>query len=155
MGQKNKKAPVNSNQSLELVSNYVAAIQDGDGEKMGSMRSLEFVLDLVAGDAFDDSQRTESEAKQFWPAWFKAFPDMDYQVTRTIVTETVVVTEWRFMGTNAGKLYADIFGKEVDATQKSIRFRGVSIYEINENLVTRETLYMDLATLWVELGVSE
>jgi len=155
MGQKNKKAPVNSNQSLELVSNYVSAIQDRDGDKMGSMRSLEFVLDLVAGDAFDDSQRTESEAKQFWPAWFKAFPDMDYQVTRTIVTETVVVTEWRFMGTNAGKLDADIFGKEVDATQKTIRFRGVSIYEIINNLVTRETLYMDLATLWVELGVSE
>ena len=50
MGQKNKKAPVNSNQSLELVSNYVSAIQDRDGDKMGSMRSLEFVLDLVAGD---------------------------------------------------------------------------------------------------------
>ena len=155
MRQKNEPGPTNTNQSLDLISSYVAAIQGRDDGKMGRMRSAEFVLDLVAGDAFDDSQRTESEARQFWPAWFSAFSEMDYQVTRTIVTETVVVTEWRFMGTNSGTLDSDIFGKEVPATRKTVQFRGVSIYEIKDGLITRETLYMDLATLWVELGVRE
>ena len=122
---------------------------------MGSMRTTEFILDLVAGDAFDDSRRTASEAQEFWPAWFSAFSEFDYQVTRTIVADTVVVTEWRFIGTNTGKLGSNIFGKEVDPTQKTIQFRGVTVYEIHDQFITSETLYLDLATLWVELGVSE
>ncbi len=32
-------------------------------------------------------------------------------------------------------------------------FRGVSIYDIGDGLIQRETSYMDLATIMVELGV--
>ncbi len=155
MKSEDKQSQTDINQSLDLISRYVSAIQDQDGEKMRNLKSPDFVLDLVAGDAFDESQRTESEAREFWPAWFSAFSEYDYQVTRTIATESVVVTEWQFIGTNTGKLISENFGKEVEPTQKTIQFRGVSIYEMDQNLINRETVYLDLATLWVELGVGE
>ena len=139
--------------SLELIARYVSAIQDHDTGRMNELRSSDFVLDLVAGDAFDDNTLSETETKRFWLAWFSSFSEYDYQVTRTIAAESVVVTEWCFTGTQTGRLESDIFGREVDPTGKTIRFRGVSIYEIEGNLITGESLYMDLATLWVELGV--
>ena len=36
---------------------------------------------------------------------------------------------------------------------KTVRLRGISVYDIGEGLVRRETAYIDLATLMVELGV--
>jgi len=139
--------------SLNLISQYVLAIQNQNSVKMNELRSSNFVLDLVAGDAFDDNTLTETETKRFWLTWFSAFSEYDYLVTRTIAADTVVVTEWCFTGTNTGKLESSIFGREFDPTNKTIQFRGVSIYEIEDNLITKESLYMDLATLWVELGV--
>ncbi|MCP4755801.1 MAG: ester cyclase [Proteobacteria bacterium] len=149
----NDRKSLKNTKTLLLISQYVSAIQNRDGERMKGMRSPEFGLDLVAGDAFNDNALTEAEARRFWPTWFSAFSESDYQVTRTISAETVVVTEWQFTGTNTGKLESAIFGREVEATHKTIRFRGVSVYDVEDEFIVRETLYMDLATLWVELGV--
>ena len=42
----------------------------------------------------------------------------------------------------------------MDATGKTIRLRGVSVFDLHQGLIQRETLYLDLATLFVELGVT-
>ena len=153
METKGKQLQNNTQLSLALISRYVSAMQKHDSGQMNELRSTDFVLDLVPGDAFDDNTKTETETKQFWPTWFSAFSEYDYQVTRTIAADTVVVTEWRFTGINTSRLDSSIFGRAVDPTNKTIQFRGVSIYEIEDNLITSESLYMDLATLWVELGI--
>ena len=153
METKGKQLQNNTQLSLALISRYVSAMQKHDSGQMNELRSTDFVLDLVPGDAFDDNTKTETETKRFWPTWFSAFSEYDYQVTRTIAADTVVVTEWRFTGINTSRLDSSIFGREVDPTNKTIQFRGVSIYEIEDNLITSESLYMDLATLWVELGI--
>ena len=153
MGTRGKQLKNNTQLSLDLISRYVSAIQNHDSGQMNELRSTDFVLDLVPGDAFDDNTRTETETKRFWPAWFSAFSEYDYHVTRTVAADTVVVTEWCFTGTNTSRLDSSIFGRAVDPTNKTIQFRGVSIYEIDDNLITSESLYMDLATLWVELGI--
>jgi hypothetical protein len=78
---------------------------------------------------------------------------MDYQVTRTIAAKDVVVTQWTFTGSHAGPLGPPILEKTVEPTGRTIRFRGVSIYDIGSGLIQRETVYLDFATLLVELGV--
>ena len=78
---------------------------------------------------------------------------MDFEVTRTIAAEKVVVTQWVFTGTNSGPLESPIFESRREPTDRTIRFRGVSIYDVRGGLIQRETTYMDLATLMVELGV--
>jgi hypothetical protein len=42
----------------------------------------------------------------------------------------------------------------VEPTGKTIRLRGVSVYDIQDELISKETMYIDFATLWVELGVT-
>jgi predicted ester cyclase len=121
---------------------------------MDAFRAGNYVLDLVQQDAFEQGALSHEETRAFWPSWFASFPEMDYQVTRTVAAETVVVTQWVFIGTNSGRLTAPVFGSDMEPTGRTIRFRGVSIYDVQEGLIQRETLYMDLATLFVELGLT-
>jgi len=80
---------------------------------------------------------------------------MDYEVTRTIAAESVVVIQWTFTGTHDRPLGAPVFDPPLEPTNRTIRLRGVSIYDIKDLLINRETMYIDLATLWVELGIRE
>ena len=139
--------------ALEVTSRYVAALAARDFEGMNALRGPEFALDFVYGDASESGPLSSEETKQFWPAWLTAFPEMDYEVTRTIAAEDVVVTQWIFTGTHAEQLGPPIFDQAVAPTGRTIMFRGVTIYDIDDDLIQRETTYMDLATIMVELGV--
>jgi predicted ester cyclase len=75
-------------------------------------------------------------------------------VTRTIVANPLVVTEWIFTGTQAGLLGPPIFENNVPPTGKTIRFRGVSIYELNLGQIKCLQMYLDMATVLVELGTT-
>jgi hypothetical protein len=61
--------------------------------------------------------------------------------------------QWVFTGTISQTLGPSIFDPPVPPSGRTIMIRGVSIYDISEGLIKRETTYMDLATLMVELGV--
>lgn len=139
--------------SLEVASNYVAALAAGDTDRMNVLRTPDFELDFVYSDASESGPLSSEETKEFWPSWLVGFPEMDYEVTRTIAAEEVVVMQWVFTGTHSQPLGPPIFEPPVPPSGRTIMIRGVSIYDINENLIKRETTYMDLATLMVELGV--
>ena len=139
--------------SLEVTAQYVAALAVGDTEQMNALRSGDFELDFVYGDAFASEPLTSEETKQFWPTWLVGFTEMDYEVTRTIAADEVVVTQWVFTGTHNKLLGPPIFDPPVEPTGRTIMFRGVSIYDVSGGLIKRETAYIDLATIMVELGV--
>lgn len=144
---------LDSSPALQVVSEYVTALTLGDVQGVKSLRTKDFELDFVNADAFGDTPVSDETAQEFWPCWFAAFPEMDYQVTRTIAAETVVVTQWVFTGTHAGALGPPIFERMVEPTGRTIRFRGVSFYDISSGLLQKETVYIDFATVLVELGV--
>jgi steroid delta-isomerase-like uncharacterized protein len=140
--------------SLETVERYVAALNERQSAAMVPLRTADFVLDFVHGDAFEDGPLSAEETAAFWPAWFAAFPEMDYEVTRTIASPSIVVTQWVFTGTQTHSLGPPVFDTPHPPTNRTIRFRGVSVYDLDESSrIQRETTYMDLATLMVELGV--
>ena len=140
--------------SLQVIGDYLSALAAADSGARDACRATDYVLDLVQGDAFDQDALTHEETRAFWPSWFASFPEMDHQVTRTIAAETVVVSQWMFTGTNSGRLPPPVFGQDMAPTSKTIRIRGVSVYDLHEGLIQREALYLDLATLFVELGVT-
>ena len=139
--------------SLEVTAQYVAALAGGDTERMNTLRSGDFELDFVYGDAFASEPLSSEETKQFWPTWLVGFTEMDYEVTRTIAADEVVVTQWVFTGTHNKPLGPPIFDPPVEPTGRTIMVRGVSIYDVSGGLIKRETAYIDLATIMVELGV--
>ena len=138
---------------IEVVSQYVAALAAGDTEHMNKLRTPDFELDFVYGDASESGPLSSEETKEFWPSWLVGFPEKDYEVTRTIAAEDVIVTQWVFTGTHSESLGPPIFEPPVPASGRTVMFRGVSIYDISEGLIRRETAYVDLATIMVELGV--
>ncbi len=139
--------------AFDVVAEYSAALAARDSERMNALHSPDFVLDWVYGDAFEEHPQSAEEATKFWPSWFAGFPEMDYEITRTIAGEDVVVTEWVFTATNSGPLNPPVFEKPTEATGRTIRIRGASVYDVSDGLIQRETTYMDLASLMVELGV--
>jgi predicted ester cyclase len=140
--------------SLALITQYVSALRERDESTMQSLRSPEFVLDWVHSDAFANNPLTLEVANQFWSVWFSAFSEMDYEITRTIAAENVIITQWVFTGTQTGPLGVPVFDTPIDPTGKTICLRGISVYDIQGKLIDKETMYIDLATLWVELGVT-
>ena len=121
-------------------------------DAMRSLHAEDYVVDWVYGDAFENPPVSAAGSAGFFPAWFSAFGEADYEVTRTIAAEGVVVTEWIFTGTHTGPLGPPVFGERLEPTGRTIRLRGVTVYDVVEGLIQRETIYMDLATLMVELG---
>jgi len=149
-----KDSPELSPVSLTIIDRYSAAIAEGDSDRMDSLRAEDFILDFIPRDAFASNPLDNQETLTFWPAWFRAFTEMDYQVIRTIAGQQVVVTQWIFLGTHSAVLDHPVFDQRIEATGKTIRLRGASIYDIFEEKIQRETTYMDLSTLYVELGVT-
>ncbi len=139
--------------ALAAATAYVAALKTQDAETMQSLRAPGFIMDHVHGDAYDNQPLGAEATNRFWPAWFDAFPEMDFQVTRTIAAEQVVVVEWTFIGKHEHPLNPPVFNPAIPPTGRIIRIRGVSVFDILSGFLTRETTYMDLATLFVELGV--
>jgi steroid delta-isomerase-like uncharacterized protein len=139
--------------ALQVTSQYVAALAARDSVAMHELRAPGFVLDFVHADASAAEPLSAEDTRQFWSAWFVAFPKLDYEVTRTIAAETVVVTQWTFTGTNDGPYAPPVLDRQTEALGKTIRLRGVSFYDISAGLIQRETAYIDFATLMVELGV--
>ena len=145
----------NKSVSLQTVADYVAALAAGDHRRMDDLRAAYFVLDFVHGDAFEDGPLNAEETAAFWPAWFAAFPEMDYEVTRTVAAPSVAVTQWVFTGTQTETLGSPVLEPALPPSGRTIRFRGVTVYDVAANgKIQRETTYMDLATLMVELGVT-
>jgi len=139
--------------ALDVVSKYVVALNSRDSDGMNGLRAEDFVLDFVHGDAFENRPMSAQDTQMFWPIWFDAFPEFDLEVTRTVAAAEVVVTQWIFTGNNTGPLDPPIFEKRVEPTGRTVRLRGVSVYDVIDGRIVRETLYLDLVTLMVELGV--
>jgi predicted ester cyclase len=141
--------------ALDCVSVYSAALATADTKSMEELRATNYVLDWVHGDAFEDPPLTSEEAARFWPSWLAGFPVMDYEITRTIAGETVVVVQWIFTGTHSARIEPPIFNQSLEPSGRTIRFRGISVFDVADGLIQKETAYIDLATLFVELGMDE
>jgi steroid delta-isomerase-like uncharacterized protein len=138
--------------ALDVVSQLMAAMAVRDTDTMESLHAEDYVVDWVYGDAFEDPPTSAEKSAAFWSAWFIGFEDVDYEVKRTIAADEVVVTEWVFTGTHTGPLGPPVFEEQLEPTGRTIQFRGVTVYDVHGGLIQRETIYMDLATLLVELG---
>ena len=139
--------------TLDLTEQYVTALTQGDVSAMQALWSDDFVLDWVHGDAFEDTLSSREDMAQFWPAWLAGFPEYDFEITRSILSETVSVVQWIFSGTHQRPIPPPVFAEPLPPTNRTIRLRGVSFYDITAGKISKETTYLDLATLYVELGV--
>jgi steroid delta-isomerase-like uncharacterized protein len=138
--------------ALETVSAYLAALVSGHHEKAAALRAEGYALDYVHADAFREPPAPAEQVEEFWAVWFSAFSEFDFQAKRTLAAEDVVAVEWIFLGTHTAPLGPPAFTPPAEPTGRTIRIRGASFYDVRGGKIQRETLYLDMATLMVELG---
>ena len=140
--------------AFTIAAQYTAAIAAQNEERMQVLRAGSYKLDAVYLDAYGVAPLAEPEGKGTYRSLFSAFPDGDLAVTRTIAGAEVVVQEWTFSGTHTRRTERGAFRGHMheQPTGREVRLRGVSIYDILRGLIQRETIYIDNATLLVELG---
>ena len=151
----NRLIPVpKAQKALDLVNAYLKAMNEGDTQSMGVKLAADFKLDFVYGDASGDKPLSREETLHFWKTWFEAFPQGYFEATRTIVAENVVTIQWTYTGTHENPLKEPLSTPPLAPTGKTISIRSVSFYDIRDNLIQTDTTYLDLATVFVELGVT-
>lgn len=139
--------------SIDVVTDYLNAAAAGDAAAMARLCSDEFVFDVVHRDASGRDPFNAEGALRFWQNWFAAFSSFDWEIVRAIDADDIVVVEWTFVGKQDGPL-AGLFRFPAAISNKVVRFRGASFFECRDGRIAQLTLYLDLATLMVELGIS-
>jgi steroid delta-isomerase-like uncharacterized protein len=78
---------------------------------------------------------------------WKAFPDLHFTVTNTVVQGCQVVAVWQAEGTHQGPIM------NIPPTGRKVRVRGVSIIEVKDGLIVRGQYIWDLAGMLRHMGL--
>jgi steroid delta-isomerase-like uncharacterized protein len=93
--------------------------------------------------------RGPGEVRTFFDGLFKAAPDMDVIVDRSVREKDTVVVQWRMTGTfTGGPLFNGI-----QATGAPLQMRGCDVFEVRDGKVVRNTAYQDGIELARSLGL--
>ena len=80
--------------------------------------------------------------------FYDAFPDLRIEIRDVFESGHYVTAEYDLLGTMRGEFLGH------PPTGKAFRIKAVSVYEHNGTLFTKETVYYDSASLFVQIGVS-
>jgi steroid delta-isomerase-like uncharacterized protein len=104
----------------------------------------EGIQDWVALGVF----RGHAEIRPLFEEIFAAMPDFEIVVENVTADDERCVIQWRSRGTHDG---AALFG--IDPTGRVGELRGVDVMEVEDGLITRNTVYYDGAALARSVGM--
>ena len=122
---------------------FEKAWNSGDFEKAYSYFAEHYVFESVAS---GESTKGKAALKAFMGGLLQAFPDLKFEGKNIFVSGNKVAAEYVMSGTQK-KEY-----RGMPATGKSFAVRCCSIFEFEGGLFTRETVYLDAATMMRQLG---
>jgi steroid delta-isomerase-like uncharacterized protein len=79
--------------------------------------------------------------------YWKAFPDLRFTVTNTVVEVSRVAMVWQAKGTHQGSIM------NIPPTGRRVEVRGVSIIEVKDGLVVHGQYIWDLAGMLRHMGL--
>ncbi|HET6838078.1 MAG TPA: ester cyclase [Gemmatimonadales bacterium] len=85
---------------------------------------------------------------QFAEGLFKAFPDLEFEITSNVETAAGVVLEWIMTGTNTGSLRGLL-----PPTGKKIALPGVDVIRVSDGRIGTLRGYFDRQTMMEQLGL--
>jgi len=99
-------------------------------------------------DAFPTPVRGTEGVRQAIAMYFKAFPDLHFEVEQIITSGDYVVGRWRATGTHKGEFNG------IEPTNRSVNARGCTVSEIKNGRFVKSATYSDQLALLQQLGVS-
>jgi steroid delta-isomerase-like uncharacterized protein len=129
----------------DVVTSYFGALARHDTRAAVEYLDPEVVDEITSVGVL----RGREEVRQFFDGLFKAVPDLEMIVERTIRERETVAVQWRAQGTfSGGPLFNGI-----QATGAQVRMRGCDVFEVRDELIVRNTAFQDGLELSRSLGM--
>lgn len=87
------------------------------------------------------------QIRGFYHDLFTAFPDLAPRLVHRYEDGATVIDELVFAGTHAGPFMG------IPATDRHVEVAASVIYNVRDDLLTREAAYWDVATMLIQMGV--
>lgn len=137
-----------SDHNLKIVNASFEALNAHDLDKWSALQADSFMTETTAAPA----PLNKAQARAMQQNFLTAFPDLRFDMKRTIVQDDHVVVHWTATGTNSGPMQTPS-GKTVPATNKKGTVAGSSTLQIKDGKITRAWAFWDSASLMTQLGL--
>lgn len=129
---------------LEVVEHYMAAWNQHDAHKAASFLTSDVTLyDAAVGTPVKGRVAAEKHVIQ---AFIDGVPDLQWKMTsKPIFNHDTIAFQWQFSGTNTGSWSGHA------ATNKPIKFEGVSFIRVEHGKIIYQGDYYDSASLSQQL----
>ena len=127
-----------------IEKEVIAALNAHDIERYVKCLANSYVWE---SDAFPNPVRGLEAVRQVIAAYFKAFPDMHFEVDQIIASSDCVVARWRCTATHRGEFNG------IAPTNRQVKVRGCTVSEIKNGQLIKSAGYSDQLALMQQLGV--
>jgi steroid delta-isomerase-like uncharacterized protein len=121
--------------STSITQAYGDAWSSGDAAEVGALYTEDAVRDDVPTGTISDGR---AAIEQLAEALFASDDDVRLEVTDGFAGETWAVVEWTFSGVHP-------------ATGREVTFRGTSVLELKDGLISEERDYYDLPDMMAQI----
>jgi steroid delta-isomerase-like uncharacterized protein len=129
----------------EVVASYFQALNRRDAAAAAEYLAPDVVEEITGVGVL----RGRDEVRTFFDGLFKAAPDMEVLVDRTVSEGDTDVVQWRMNGTFTG---GPLFNG-VQATGGRLQLRGCDVIDVRDGKIVRNTAYQDGIELARALGM--
>jgi steroid delta-isomerase-like uncharacterized protein len=127
----------------QLVNDFWAAWNSHDWEKA----SLFYTDDCVMEDLPSKISHGKPEIEAYYKYLLVGYPDLHFESKNSFGIKNQIASEWIMSGTHTGNT------ARFKATGKKFSVRGMSILEVENGKIIRETDYWDMNSLLQQLGL--
>ena len=128
-----------------IVEEAIAALNAHDLDRYLKYHANSYVWEF---DAFPTPVRGLEGVRQTIAAYFKAFPDLQFEIDQIIASGDYVVGRWRFTGTHKGEFNG------IAPTNRQVSGRGCTVSEIKNGQFVKSATYSDRLTLMQQIGAA-
>lgn len=129
----------------DIVLSYFEALGRRDADAAAEFLDPEIVEEITGVGLF----RGREEVRDFFRGLFKAVPDLELIVDRTVTEGDTVVMQWRMNGTFTG---GPLFNG-VQATGGPLALRGCDVLDVKDGLIVKNSAFQDGLELARGLGM--
>jgi steroid delta-isomerase-like uncharacterized protein len=136
-----------STQTPAVLANYVAALNDHNPEGAAAAYTGDAVVTQAV---LNGSTFTGREQIAGWVSDNLAgLPDLEVTIGTVVHAGDVLAWEWTYAGTYTGQ-----FPGAANGEGQQVTLTGVSVMELEGDLIARETLYYDNQTFLSQIGAA-
>jgi len=128
----------------KFLIDYTEAWNSHDTEKTVSFFTDDCVYEELG---IGVVKRGKEELRAFINGFFTAFPDTNFELTSSFISGNWYCGEWVWTGTHKGNMAG------LPATGKRFSIRGVSVGELKEGKIKRNSDYYNKMDLLQQLGI--